>query len=82
MTTLDRLKATMDRHGWTQHELADYLGVNRSALGNWLTGTREAPSHVVRILDVLSTIEVLDPSLHNIFKPVKKTKDYQVKVTK
>lgn len=62
--TSERVKGLMERHGWTQHEVADYLGVPRGTLGNWMQGTRDPMPVVARLLDVLGTIEMMSPSIH------------------
>lgn len=66
-----KIRETMKRHGWTQGQMADYLGVPRGTLGNWLQGTREPMPVVGRLLDVLCTIEWAAPVLHQSFVPKK-----------
>lgn len=67
--TVERVKTVMTRHGWNQGQMADYLGVPRGTLGNWLQGTREPATVVTRLLDVLETIAWAAPAVHDKFKP-------------
>lgn len=64
-----RLIDTMTRLGLTREGLADYLGVPVPTCGKWLAGTREPGSTLVRLLDVLQTIEVMAPGIHAGFMP-------------
>jgi len=67
--TIERLRGVMLRHGMTQHRLAAYLGVPQSTVSNWLTGAREPAASVLRLLDVLNTIEALAPAIHAAMVP-------------
>jgi len=52
----ERLRKARDRAGLTQDELGDLLGYDRSAVSTWESGTRTAPSSVVRkVADALHT---------------------------
>ena len=64
--TVARIRATMDRLGMSQMDMARYLGVPQGTIGNWLGGTRKPNSVVERLLDVLGTVEVLAPGVHSV----------------
>ena len=63
--TVARLRATMRRLGMNQSQLGEYLGVPQTTVNNWITGGREPNASLVRLLDVLGTIEVLAPAIHD-----------------
>lgn len=67
--TVTKIREVMERKGWNQTQMADYLGVPRGTLGNWLQGTREPMPVVSRLLDVLNTIEWAAPTLYQSFLP-------------
>lgn len=52
----DRLKSKMHELGMTQEELAKTLGLSRSAIGHYMTGTRHPPlKQFVKIATLLKT---------------------------
>lgn len=63
--TVARIEAIMTRRGMNQIQMARYLGVPQGTIGNWLGGTRVPNKVVVRLLNVLGTIEVLAPAIHD-----------------
>lgn len=69
--TITRVKALMERHNWSYSHCAEYLGVPAGTLGNWMQGTREPNAVVLRLLDVLGTIETFAPAIHATLMPVK-----------
>ena len=69
---LDRLRATMTRLGMNQTQLGEYLGVPQTTVNNWFVTGREPNKAVVRLLDVLQTIEVLAPTIHANLMPEKR----------
>lgn len=69
--TTARIVALMERHHWTQAQVAAYLGTPAGTLGNWLQGTRKPPLSMVRLLDVLGIIETLAPPIHAAMMPKK-----------
>ena len=71
MSTADRVRAVMTRHGLSQVQMGVYLGVPQTTINNWLVGCREPNRAVVRLLEVLGTIEVLAPDIHRGLMPVK-----------
>lgn len=69
--TIERLRGVMHRLRLNQRQLAAYLGVPTGTVGNWMAGTREPNAAVLRLLDVLGTIEALAPAIHECFLPKK-----------
>lgn len=68
-----RISALMERKNFTQERMALYLGVPTATLVNWIKGRRQPGPSVARLLDVLGTIEVLAPAVHNsLMPPVRK----------
>ena len=63
--TTNELGALQARLGLTRQGLADYLGVPRPTLNKWLTGDREPPAALRRLVEVLGLVEVLCPALHD-----------------
>lgn len=66
---VDRIRAVMDRKGWNQARMGEYLGVPQGTIANWLGGNRKPSASVVRLLDVLGTVEALAPAIHQTFIP-------------
>lgn len=67
--TSQRLTATRDRLRLTPKEMAKYLGVPVTTYSSWETGHRAPAASVVRLLDVLGTIEALAPEIHGQLMP-------------
>lgn len=57
------------RHHLTPIALAEYLGVSVSAARSWLTTGQVPGSSVIRLIEVLATIEALAPDLHERLLP-------------
>ena len=53
------------RHNITDDRLCDLLGVTKSALYSWKTGTRAPSTSAHRIVTLLSLLETLAPSIHD-----------------
>ena len=68
----DRIRVTMHRLRLNQAQAARYLGVPQGTLCNWLKGTREPNTVVMRLLDVLGAVEVMAPNIHSAFLPTTK----------
>lgn len=69
MTTRETLQALQARLCLTAPALAAYLGVPVPTVRKWLSGTREPPASVARLLEVLGLVEALVPELHaNLIK--------------
>ena len=68
---VDRIRAVMERKGWNQARMGEYLGVPQGTIANWLLGNRKPSASVVRLLDVLGTVEALAPAIHSTFIPTK-----------
>ena len=66
--TVARIRVVVARLGMTQMDMARYLGVPQGTIGNWLGGTRKPNTVVNRLLDVLGTIEILTPDIHDSLK--------------
>ena len=69
MTTPNPFQHLMSRLGLDETRAAAYLGVPVFTFRKWATGERKPSASAVRLLDVLSTIEVLAPALHAGFLP-------------
>lgn len=69
MTTAQTLRATLERLNLDEIKGAQYLGVPVHTLRKWLNGTRRPSASALRLLEVLGTIEALNPSLHASFVP-------------
>lgn len=50
MTLGELIKAARQRRGWTQDDLAKRLGVERSYVSQWETGTRKWPQEHIRAI--------------------------------
>ena len=59
----------MHRLGLDEPSAADYLGVPVFTFRKWASGERQPSAAVLRLLDVLGTIEALAPALHAGFLP-------------
>ena len=69
-----RILALKVRHDWTNVQVAAYLGIPESTVGNWCQGTRKPNRSVLRLLDVLGTLEIIAPEIHAGFMPERKGK--------
>lgn len=74
---VERIKAIMERRGWTTQQTAYYLGVPQGTFGNWMNGSRSPSKSVTRLLDVLAVMEALAPGIHERFLPDRKRVDEQ-----
>lgn len=68
-TATERIRTLIERNGWSQTQAAEYLGVPKGTLLNWLQGIRNPPTVVERLLTVLGTVEALAPGLHATMLP-------------
>lgn len=64
-----RVRETVARLNLDEPRAAAYFGVPVFTLRKWTTGEREPGAAVVRLLDVLGTLEALAPALHDSFLP-------------
>lgn len=64
-----RIRETMARLDLDEVRAASYLGVPVFTLRKWATGDRHPGAAVIRLLDVLGTIEALAPAIHSAFLP-------------
>lgn len=71
--TSSRILRTMSRLHLDKLSMSAYLGVPPQTLHNWIIGTREPNRAVVRLLDVLDTIEAVAPGIHTHLIPAPKT---------
>ncbi|CAB4146482.1 hypothetical protein UFOVP503_24 [uncultured Caudovirales phage] len=76
--------ALMTRLGFDDLRAAAYLGVPVHTFRKWLSGERNPNAAVLRLLDVLGTIEILAPALHDSFvpppsEPVKRGRPFKIK---
>lgn len=68
-TISERIAATITRLGLDETRAAAYFGVPLSTYRKWCNGTRIPGAAVVRLLDVLGTVETLSPALHDALTP-------------
>ena len=66
-----RLNAIKERMSLNETQLASYVGVPVHTLHKWCTGQRIPSAVVHKLLDVLGTIEAVNPALHATFLPDK-----------
>ena len=59
----------MTRLHLDDNQAADYLGVPVFTFRKWASGERQPSAAVLRLLDVLGTVEALAPALHAGFLP-------------
>ena len=59
----------MHRLHLDDNQAADYLGVPVFTFRKWASGERQPSAAVLRLLDVLGTVEALAPALHAGFLP-------------
>lgn len=59
----------MTRLHLDENQAADYLGVPVFTFRKWASGERQPSAAVLRLLDVLGTVEALAPALHAGFLP-------------
>ncbi len=64
-----RIRETVARLALDEPRAADYLGVPVFTFRKWASGERTPSAAVLRLLDVLGTIEALAPALHAAFLP-------------
>ena len=64
-----RIKDTITRLQLTDTQAAHYLGVPVTTFRNWVTGQRAPGAAVMRLLEVLGTVEVMNPALHAALMP-------------
>lgn len=65
----ERIAATVARLGLDETRAAAYFGVPVPTYRKWCNGTRIPGAAVVRLLDVLGTVEALSPALHDSLIP-------------
>lgn len=69
MSTSNQFTHLMTRLGLDEPQAADYLGVPVFTFRKWASGERQPSAAVLRLLDVLGTVEALAPALHAGFLP-------------
>ena len=67
--TSNQFTHLMTRLGLDEPQAADYLGVPVFTFRKWASGERQPSAAVLRLLDVLGTVEALAPALHAGFLP-------------
>lgn len=67
--TSNQFTHLMHRLGLDEPSAADYLGVPVFTFRKWVSGERQPSAAVLRLLDVLGTVEALAPALHAGFLP-------------
>lgn len=68
---IERFKAAQNALGFTQVEMAAYLGISRSTYTNWIQGIRAPSAPALRLLDVLCTVKAFAPGVHACLMPQK-----------
>jgi hypothetical protein len=69
MSTSNPFTHLMTRLHLDENQAADYLGVPVFTFRKWASGERQPSAAVLRLLDVLGTVEALAPALHAGFLP-------------
>ena len=59
-----------ERLGFNVPQCAQYLGVSPHSIIKYENGTRQVGSALIRLIDVLRTLEVMAPSIHAHLIPV------------
>lgn len=67
--TSNQFTHLMHRLALDEPQAADYLGVPVFTFRKWASGERQPSAAVLRLLDVLGTVEALAPALHAGFLP-------------
>jgi DNA-binding transcriptional regulator YiaG len=62
-STIDRIRAMMERHNMSQSAMGRFLGVGQGNVANWLGGAREPVQAVTRLIEVLELMEAFSPAL-------------------
>ena len=70
----EKIKALRDLKGWSQEELAERLGISRSAVGNYEQGTREPDFETLENL-----ADTFNCTMSYLVEPISKLQD-EVKV--
>ena len=63
-----------ERHGFTDVQMARYLGVPYGTFRNWVRGTRTPSPTVMRLCTVLDTIATLAPGVHEMLTTTEEKK--------
>jgi DNA-binding transcriptional regulator YiaG len=69
MTTKQSILDLMARHSLNERQCAELLGVPINTLHHWLAGTRSPGAATDRLIEVLTTLEVMVPDLFGSFVP-------------
>ena len=69
MTIDNQFTHLMQRLNLDEPRAAAYLGVPVFTFKKWCAGTRKPSAAVLRLLDVLGTVEALAPAIHAGFLP-------------
>lgn len=64
-----QLEQMLNRLALNEEQGAEYLGVSVHTFKKWLTDQRKPSASAIRLVEVLTTIEVLSPELNNNFLP-------------
>ena len=65
--TFERIKPLTD--GLSTVQVADYFGVSVPLVVKWRSGQRTPSDTVVKLVEILETIQVLNPALFEAVKP-------------
>ena len=63
MTTKQTILELVARQGLTEKQAAAFLGAPINTYRHWVNGTREPSAVVARLLEVITTLEVMAPDL-------------------
>ena len=64
-----RLVATRQRLSLSAAQMGKYLGVPSTTYVSWESGQRNPAASVLRLLEVLGTVEALAPQVHEALMP-------------
>ena len=63
------IKELQTRLGLSTEQMSVYLGVSHHTIIKWSNGQRKVPAIALRLIDVLGTVEALNPALHEHLTP-------------
>lgn len=66
---MNQITTLRTRLGFTVPQCAQYLGVSPHSIIKYENGTRQVGSALIRLIDVLRTLEVMAPSIHAHIMP-------------
>ena len=63
------VRGLIDRHNLTEPRAAGLLGVPVPTIRTWIAGTRAPSASAVRLIEILGTLEAIDPAIFDSLLP-------------